>query len=66
MILHNMVIDDKHDGSLDENYCIATFVVAPPVNYKAQANLTSILQKEAELTSGLMFLHLQLDFIKHV
>jgi hypothetical protein len=30
-----MIIDDKHEGSLDENYHIVISIIAPPVNYKA-------------------------------
>jgi hypothetical protein len=58
IILHNMIIDDERDDSYDENYHTVTFVVAPPINYEAPASLTSILQREAHLISGLMFLNL--------
>jgi hypothetical protein len=66
IILHNMIINDERDGSFDENYHIVISVIAPPVNYEAPANLTSILHREVELISGLMFSHLQSDLIKHV
>jgi hypothetical protein len=55
IILHNMIIKDERDGAYDENYHTVTSVVAPPVNYKASASLTIILQREMHLTSGLMF-----------
>jgi hypothetical protein len=66
IILHNMIIDDERDGDYNENYHTVTFIVAPPVNYEAPTNFTSILQKEAYLTSGLIFLNLQPDLIEHV
>jgi hypothetical protein len=66
IILHNMIIDDEKDDDYDKNYHIVTFVVAPPVNYEAPASLISILQRKTYLTSGLMFLNLQSDLIKHV
>jgi hypothetical protein len=66
IILHNMIIDDERDDGYDENYHTVTFIVAPPVNYEAPTSLKSILQKEAELTSELMFLNLQSDLIEHV
>jgi hypothetical protein len=66
IILNNMIINDERDGSFDENYHTITFVVAPSINYEASASLTSILQREAELTSGLMLSHLQSDLIEHV
>jgi hypothetical protein len=50
----------------DKNYHIITSVIVPPVNYEAPTSLTSILQREAEMTSGLMFLHLQSNLIEHV
>jgi hypothetical protein len=58
IILHNMIIDDKRDGDYDDNYHTITFVIALAVNYEASASLTSILQKEINLTSGLMFSNL--------
>jgi hypothetical protein len=61
-----MIIDDERDGDYDDNYHTVTSVIAPPVNYEAPASLTSILQREAHLTSGLMFLNLQSDLIEHV
>jgi hypothetical protein len=66
IILHNMVIDDERDGGYDDNYHTITFVVAPHMNYETPASLTSILQREAYLASGLMFLNLQSDLIEHV
>jgi hypothetical protein len=66
IILHNMIIDDERDGSFNKNYHTVNSVIAPSVNYEASASLTSILQRVAELTSGLMFLHFQSDMIKHV
>jgi hypothetical protein len=51
-----MIIDDERDDDYDENYYTITFVVAPPVTYEASDSLTNILQREAHLTSGLMFL----------
>jgi hypothetical protein len=55
IILHNMIIDDKRDGGYVDNYHIVTSVVAPPVTYEALASLTTIHQREAHLTSELMF-----------
>jgi hypothetical protein len=66
IILHNMIIDDERDGGYDDNYHTVTSVVAPCVTYEAPASLTTILQREAHLTSGLMFLNLQFDLIEHV
>jgi hypothetical protein len=66
IILHNMIIDDKRDSDYDENYNIVTFIIASPVTYEAPANLTTILQMEAHLTFGLLFLKLQVDLIEHV
>jgi hypothetical protein len=66
IILHNMIIDDERDDDYDENYHTVTSVVAPPVTYEALSSLTTILQREAHLTSGLLFLNLQADLIKHV
>jgi hypothetical protein len=62
IILHNMIIDDGYD----ENYHTVTSVVTPPVTYEALASLTSILQRETHLTSGLIFSNLQSDLIEHV
>jgi hypothetical protein len=42
----------------DENYHTVTFIVTPPINYKASASLTSILQRKTHLIYGLMFLNL--------
>jgi hypothetical protein len=58
IILHNMIINDERDGGYDENYHTITFIVAPAVNYEAPASLTSILQRQAHLTTGLIFLNL--------
>jgi hypothetical protein len=66
IILHNMIIDNERDGDYDDNYHTITSVVAPPVTYEAPASLTTILQREVHLTSGLMFLNLQSDLIEHV
>ena len=66
IILHNMIIDDERDSGYDDNYHTVTSVVAPPVTYEAPASLTAILQREANLTSGLMFSNLQSDLIEHV
>jgi hypothetical protein len=66
IILHNMIIDDEKDGNYDQNYHTVTCVVAPPVTYEAPISLTTILQREAHLTSELMFLNLQSDLIEHV
>jgi hypothetical protein len=66
IILHNMIIDDKRDDDYYENCHTITSDVAPPVTYEAPASLTTILQREAHLTSGLMFLNLQSDMIEHV
>jgi hypothetical protein len=45
----------KCDGSFDENYHNVPSVIAPPINYEPPASLTSILHREVELTSELMF-----------
>jgi hypothetical protein len=66
IILHNMIIDGERDGGYDDNYHTVTSVIAPPVTYEAPASLTTILQREAHLTSGLMFLSLQSNLIQHV
>jgi hypothetical protein len=66
IILHNMIIDDERYDGYNDNYHTVTFVVAPPVTYEALGSLTTILQKEAHLTSALMFLNLQSDLIEHV
>jgi hypothetical protein len=58
IILHNMIINDERDGGYNENYHTVTFIVAPTVNYEAPASLTSILQRQAHLTTGLIFLNL--------
>jgi hypothetical protein len=66
IILHNMTIDDERDSDYDDNYHTITSVIAPSVTYEAPASLTTILQRGAHLTSGLMFLNLQFDLIEHV
>jgi hypothetical protein len=58
IILHNMIIDDERNGGYDDNSHIVT--------YEAPASLTTILQREAHLTSELMFSNLQSDLIEHV
>jgi hypothetical protein len=64
IILHNMIIDDEGDGVYDDNHHTVTSIVAPPVTYEAPASLTTILQREAHLTSELMFLILQSNLIE--
>jgi hypothetical protein len=66
IILQSMIIDDARDDGYDDNYHTVTFIVAPPVTYKAPASLTTILQRETYLISRLMFLNLQSDLIEHV
>jgi hypothetical protein len=66
IILHSMVIDGERDGGYDDNYHIVTSIVALAVNYEAPTSLTTILQRKVHLTSGLIFLNLQSDLIKHV
>jgi hypothetical protein len=66
IILHNMVINDECDDSFDENYHIFTSVVRSVINYNASSSLKNHLQKEAKMTSGLMFSQLQLELIEHV
>jgi hypothetical protein len=61
-----MIIDDERDISYDDNYYTITSVIAPPVTYEAPASLTIILQREAHLTSRLMFSNLQFNLIKHL
>jgi hypothetical protein len=51
IIFHNMIIDDEHEDSFNENYHIVTSIVTPPVNYEAWTSLTSILQRESQMTS---------------
>jgi hypothetical protein len=60
IILHNMIIDDERDDDYDKNYHTVISVVAPLVNYVAPASLASILQRETQLTSRLMFLNLSM------
>jgi hypothetical protein len=60
-----MIIDDERDSDYDDNYHTVTSVVVPPINYETPASLTSILQREAYLTSELMFLNIQSDLIEH-
>jgi hypothetical protein len=66
IILHNMIIDNERDGGYDDNYHTVISVIAPPVTYEAPASLTTILQRDAHLTSELIFLNLQSDLIEHV
>jgi hypothetical protein len=66
IILHNMIIDDERDDGYDDNYHTVIFIVVPPVTYEVPASLTTILQRELHLTSGLMFSNLQSDLIEHV
>jgi hypothetical protein len=66
IILHNMILDDERDISYDDNYHTVNFVVAAPVTYEAPTSLTTILQRETHLTSGVMFLNLQSNLIEHV
>jgi hypothetical protein len=66
IILHNMIIDVERDGDYNDNYHTVTSVVASAINYEALASLTSILQRETHLTSGLIFLNLQFDLIEQV
>jgi hypothetical protein len=66
IILHNMIIDDERDGGYDDNYHTVTFIVAQHVTYEVPASLTTILQREAHLTSGLMFSNIQPNLIEHV
>jgi hypothetical protein len=61
-----MIIDDGRDGGYDDNYHTLTSVIAPPINYEATTILTSILQREAHLTSELMFLNIQSDLMEDV
>jgi hypothetical protein len=61
-----MIIDDERNSGYDDNYHTVTFVITPPVTYKASASLTTILQREAHLTSELMVSNLQSDLIEHV
>jgi hypothetical protein len=58
IILHNMIIDDERDDDYDKNYHTVVSVIAPLVNYVEPASLASILQRETQLTSRLMFLNL--------
>jgi hypothetical protein len=66
IILHNMIINDERDGGYDDNYHTVTSVIAPLVTYEAPASLTTILQREAHLTSELMFSNFQSDLIEHM
>jgi hypothetical protein len=66
IILHNMIIDDERDDNYDENYHIVTSAVAAPVTYETPTSLTTILQRETHLTSGLMFWNLQTNLIEHM
>jgi hypothetical protein len=64
IILHNMIIDDERDDSYDDNYHTVTSVVALPITYETSASLTTILQREVDLTSELMFPNFQSDLIE--
>jgi hypothetical protein len=64
IILHNIIIDDERDDVYDDNYHTVTSVTAPPFTYETSTSLTTILQSEAHLTSGLLFLNLQADLIE--
>jgi hypothetical protein len=61
IILYNMINDDERDDGYNENYHTVTSV-APSITYEALTSLITILQREAYLTSGLMFSNLQSDF----
>jgi hypothetical protein len=50
IILHNIIIDDERDDAYDDNYHTITSVVAPPIIYETPISLTTILQREANLT----------------
>jgi hypothetical protein len=52
IIFHNMIINNERDSGYDDNHHTVTSVVAPPVNYEALASLSSMLQREAHLTSN--------------
>jgi hypothetical protein len=65
IILHNMIIDDERDDGYDDSYHTITSIVAPPVTCEMPASLTTILQREAHLTSRLMFLNIQSNLIEH-
>jgi hypothetical protein len=65
IILHNMIIDDERDDDYNDNYHTITSVVAPPVTYETPTSLTTILQRNAHLTSKLIFSNIQSDLIKH-
>jgi hypothetical protein len=66
IILHNMIIDNERDGGYNENYHTVTSIVDPPITYEAPTSLTSILQRVAHLTSGLIFLNLQSYLIEYM
>jgi hypothetical protein len=61
-----MIIDDERDDSYDDNYHTVTSVVTLPITYETSASLTTILQREVDLTSELMFSNFQSDLIEHV
>jgi hypothetical protein len=46
-----MIIDDEQDGEYDENYHTVISIVNLPVKYEALVSLTSILERDAHLTS---------------
>jgi hypothetical protein len=66
IILHNMIIDDERDCGCDDNHHTVASIVAPPVTYEAPSSLTTILQRNAHLTSVVVFLSLQSNLIEHV
>jgi hypothetical protein len=55
--LHRSTVTDTHT---------VTSVVVPPITYEASTSLTTILKREAHLTSGLIFLNIQSDLIEYV
>jgi hypothetical protein len=66
IILHDMIIDNERNDGYDDNYYTITFIVAPPVTYEAPISLATILQREAYMISGLIFLNFQFNLIEHV
>jgi hypothetical protein len=61
-----MIIDDERGNGYDKNYHTVISIVALPVTYETPVSLTTILKRDAHLTSGLMFLNLQSDLIEHM
>jgi hypothetical protein len=66
IIFHNMIIDEERDDGYNENYHTVISVVALAVIYEAPTILTTIHQREAHLTCGLLFLNIQTDLMEHV